>query len=250
MTELRKCSRCRSKILLESYFGKNRKGEYYKTCNGCREKNKEKRKDYNKKWRERNKDKSKEYLKNWYLDNKQNFTEWSRKYYAMNQEAILQKKREYHTQMKDDDDYKKRRNIYLQQYRSDRRHYCEHNSIKQMCKECNPRGYLKHIISTRVRMALKQNKSNTSLEYLGCDVPTFREHLEKSFKEGMTWENHGKWHIDHIIPVLYKQDGVEPSIEEVGKRLHYTNCQAMWASHNISKGNKYIGDYQSESESI
>ena len=67
----------------------------------------------------------------------------------------------------------------------------------------------------------------------------------------MTWENQGKggWDIDHIIPVLYRQDGVEPSLEEVGKRLHYTNCQAMWHTENMKKGNRYCGDYQSDSES-
>ena len=26
------------------------------------------------------------------------------------------------------------------------------------------------------------------------------KHLEKQFTKGMTWENHGKWHIDHVIP--------------------------------------------------
>ena len=35
MTELRKCSRCRSEIKI-TYFGINRKGEPYKTCDKCR----------------------------------------------------------------------------------------------------------------------------------------------------------------------------------------------------------------------
>ena len=25
-------------------------------------------------------------------------------------------------------------------------------------------------------------------------------HLEKQFTDGMTWKNHGKWHIDHRRP--------------------------------------------------
>ena len=41
MTELRKCSRCRSVIELK-YFGINRKGEYNKTCINCLDKKKEK----------------------------------------------------------------------------------------------------------------------------------------------------------------------------------------------------------------
>ena len=34
--ELKTCSRCRCTLLLSDYFEKNRKGEYYKLCNGCR----------------------------------------------------------------------------------------------------------------------------------------------------------------------------------------------------------------------
>ena len=40
MTELRKCSRCRSVIEI-TYFGINRKGEPYKTCDICRNMNKQ-----------------------------------------------------------------------------------------------------------------------------------------------------------------------------------------------------------------
>lgn len=54
----------------------------------------------------------------------------------------------------------------------------------------------------------------------------------------MTWENYGKiWHIDHIVPINYKN----PTLDEVIKRLHYLNTQPLWASENISKGNRYIG---------
>ena len=40
MTELRKCSRCRSVIEI-TYCGINRKGEPYKTCDTCRHKKKQ-----------------------------------------------------------------------------------------------------------------------------------------------------------------------------------------------------------------
>lgn len=56
----------------------------------------------------------------------------------------------------------------------------------------------------------------------------------------MSWDNHGEWHIDHIIPIKYMPDGVAPTIEEVYRRLHYTNTQPLWAEDNLSKGNRYI----------
>ena len=34
--QLRKCARCHCNILLETYFSKNRKGQYNQTCDRCR----------------------------------------------------------------------------------------------------------------------------------------------------------------------------------------------------------------------
>jgi hypothetical protein len=48
MSELRKCSRCQS-TKLEQYFGVNVKGEFYKTCDNCRTKGRERRARYEQK---------------------------------------------------------------------------------------------------------------------------------------------------------------------------------------------------------
>ena len=54
----------------------------------------------------------------------------------------------------------------------------------------------------------------------------------------MSWENYGsEWHIDHIVPLKYDN----PTLEQTIERLHYTNTQPLWATENISKGNRYIG---------
>ena len=84
------------------------------------------------------------------------------------------------------------------------------------------------------------------MEYLGCSMVEFVKHIEKQFKDGMTWDNYGRssgggdnkhWEIDHIIPINYEK----PSLEDVKERLVYTNCQPMWAEENRSKSNRYIG---------
>ena len=36
---------------------------------------------------------------------------------------------------------------------------------------------------------------------MGCSYENFKQHLENKFAEGMTWNNHGDWHMDHIYPV-------------------------------------------------
>jgi hypothetical protein len=49
----------------------------------------------------------------------------------------------------------------------------------------------------------------------------------------MTWDNQGKWHIDHIIPL--SSGNTE---EEIIKLCHYTNLQPLWAIDNMKKGSK------------
>ena len=120
---------------------------------------------------------------------------------------------------------------------------CEHNIQKSSCKECDFDNYLARLVRRRIHHALKSDKNKKSLDYLGCDVETFKKHMEDQFEEGMTWENHGKsspkerkWEIDHITPLKYR----EPTLEEVIERLHYTNTQPLWgltADLNSSKIN-------------
>ena len=80
----------------------------------------------------------------------------------------------------------------------------------------------------------------SSQEYLGCDINASKKHIEIQFTDGMTWENYGTWHIDHTIPLKYKEDGEPPSLGGVAQRLHYTNTQPMRASENMSKGNRFV----------
>lgn len=60
------------------------------------------------------------------------------------------------------------------------------------------------------------------------------------FQPGMTWENYGKWHIDHKTPDSWFQYN---SINDDGFKKSWAleNLQPMWAKDNLSKGNKYEG---------
>ena len=54
--------------------------------------------------------------------------------------------------------------------------------------------------------------------------------------EGMTWENHGEWHIDHIKPCA-SFNLFDPKQQIMC--FHYTNLQPLWAEENLSKSNKF-----------
>ena len=70
---------------------------------------------------------------------------------------------------------------------------------------------------------------------VGVTYNYFKEYLESKFLEGMTWENRGEWHIDHIIPL-----SSAVSKDDLIHLCHYTNLQPLWAIDNIKKGNKIL----------
>ena len=88
----------------------------------------------------------------------------------------------------------------------------------------------------RMRAVLEgTNKSDSTLNLIGCSPEELKEYIESLWTEGMSWENYGDWHIDHIKPCaafdLLNED-------EQRECFHYTNLQPMWAEENLRKGSK------------
>lgn len=80
-------------------------------------------------------------------------------------------------------------------------------------------------------------KSARTIELLGCPVWRLKFYLAVLFDPGMTWENHGEWHIDHIRPCK-SFDLSDPSQQR--ECFHYSNLQPLWAPDNLIKGDKYV----------
>jgi len=72
-----------------------------------------------------------------------------------------------------------------------------------------------------------------SLSEVNYSVEELKSHLESQFTEGMTWDNHGKWHIDHIKPLASFN-----LTNEKDRSVAYgiDNLQPLWAKENLSKG--------------
>lgn len=95
---------------------------------------------------------------------------------------------------------------------------------------------LRAIDNARRRLILFfKEVGRTKTKGLGCDRKTFKIHMEALFQPGMTWENHGEWHIDHKYPlsVAFKEGE-----ESFAKACNYLNLQPLWAADNLKKGNK------------
>ena len=94
---------------------------------------------------------------------------------------------------------------------------------------------LSSCLRNRVYQAIRAHQAakwRNTKELIGCDIDTFMVHLEAQFKPGMSFDNYGKWHIDHIIPCA-TFDLTKPT--EQRKCFHYTNLQPLWAEDHIAK---------------
>jgi len=98
---------------------------------------------------------------------------------------------------------------------------------------------LKIIRSRQLRQFIKSvggTKTRRTEELLGYTAEELKTHLESLFKDGMTWENQGKWHIDHRIPQSYFT-----SIDQLKECFALDNLKPEWGSWNMRKGNRFIG---------
>jgi len=163
----------------------------------------EKRKQYQKEYRLNNKEKQRQYEKKWYLDNKEKVNQKCKQWRLNNKKHIREYYNKYdRKRLKIDSNYK-----------------------------------LVKLIRNRIKSVLKGiYKSKSTIKLLGCSVEECWQHLESKFQPGMTKENHGLWHIDHIKPCA-KFDLTDP--EQQAICFHYTNLQPLWAIDNIKKGAKY-----------
>jgi hypothetical protein len=155
--------------------------------------------------------------------------EWARNNYQENKKEVLEKNSNW--RRKNWDAVVKQRKDSGYNKRSQNKWY--HNKAKY-----NIQHVLKERLRRRMRHALNgKNKSVPTLKLLGCDIDFFKQYLQDRFVEGMSWDNYGDWHIDHIIPC----DSFDLTImDEQFKCFHYTNLQPLWASENFKKSNSIL----------
>lgn len=144
-------------------------------------------------------------------------------YYKKNSVEMNEKKKEYNK--------KNKRKILDRQMRYNKER-----------KKVDPFYKLSITLRNRIRNFIKckgisKTISKKTIEIIGCSSTELKEHIEKQFVDGMSWENHGPtgWHLDHIIPLISAK-----TEEEMISLNHYTNLQPLWASDNLKKGKKVI----------
>lgn len=90
------------------------------------------------------------------------------------------------------------------------------------------------------RRKIRNGPIGTFISLFGCVIGELRQHIERQWLCGMSWDNYGVkgWHIDHIRPIV-SFDLSDP--EQQKMCFHWTNLQPLWAEDNIRKGAKWDG---------
>ena len=187
-----------------------------------------------KKYREANREKVAQKKKGYYEKHKEEINQKCREYYEENKEELRQKGKEYR------ENNLEKIKEYQTEYREENKEEINKKKMDYKRKRLAEDPLFKLIdgLRSRILLAIKSQageKAAKSMELLGCSVQHVRDHLESQFTEGMTWENRGEWHIDHIRPCA-SFDLTDP--EEQKKCFHWTNLQPLWAKDNIIKSDR------------
>lgn len=101
----------------------------------------------------------------------------------------------------------------------------------------NPTHKMRLLLRNRLNAAIAgRHRNSSAITLLGCPLDAFISYIEERFSVGMTWENWGEWHLDHIKPLasfdLFDED-------QLREACHFTNMRPLWATDNYKKGAKH-----------
>jgi hypothetical protein len=77
-----------------------------------------------------------------------------------------------------------------------------------------------------------RRKTSRRTDVVGYDEDKLRQRIEMNFKEGMSWDNYGEWHVDHTKPV---NAFVINGVTDLKLINSLCNLKPMWAADNIRK---------------
>jgi len=109
---------------------------------------------------------------------------------------------------------------------------------KKLRRLADPQYAIREGLRQRIWISLRaiaDGKNTKCIKIAGCDLTTFKAHVESLFKPEMKWENYGEWQIDHIIPCI-RFDLRDKWQAQVC--FHYTNLQPLWKKENQTKYTK------------
>lgn len=236
------CKKCYlEKDIIEFSNDKNTKDSKSLYCKECEKKRKEI-------YREKNRERINEDARHWRRDNPEKYKETINKYLSKNPHMTS---KERSKKYRENEGWKEKFKIAQQKWlenNKDRvieksKEYRENNKekLKILRRNWENKRYkndgffrMKKNIRARVREYMKgEHIGIRTKDIVGIDYDKFKEYISSKFIDDMSWENYGKWHLDHIVPLCSAKNK-----EEVLLLNHHTNLQPLWAEDNLKKGGK------------
>jgi hypothetical protein len=185
-------------------------------------KNIEYRREFMRRYRAANREKiladKREYMKSYKEKNPEKVAEQQRAYRTANREKIAAKRKPYYQANKE--------RIIAGNAKYQRKRYAEDIDFRILMN-----------IRTRFYALLTNKEGRSTLDFLDYTMGELRYHIATRFERGMSWDNYGEWHIDHIIPCA-SFDHQDPT--QVRECWALSNLQPLWASDNRRKGAKIL----------
>lgn len=179
----------------------------------------------------------KECCKQYSIDNCEKLSEYAKQYHIDNREKRLECSKQWHECKPDYTkqyyiDNREERLEYGKQYRQTENGQA---AQKRAINKYREKNKLSRNMATMLYQSLKGNKTGRHWETL---VPymleELKQHLEGLFQPEMSWDNYGKWHIDHKIPKS-KFKFTNPEDKEFQECWALENLQPLWAEENLRK---------------
>lgn len=101
---------------------------------------------------------------------------------------------------------------------------------------------IREAAKARINSRFRRNRLGKPVGIHFKDLPftliELMDHLQNLFRNGMSWQNYGEWHIDHIRPEssFDYQSAHDPQFVECWS---LKNLQPLWKLENLKKGAKY-----------
>lgn len=199
---MKTCITCKiEKDLTAFTIDKSKNDGYYSICKSCLKKKRDSKKNEKK--------------------------EYDKKYRLINREKLIKNVSEYQKKIPNEIRAKRNRNY---------RHKNKDKFNKWQLEYINKNKYrfvYRSILNNFIKRVGK-NKFDSAINMLGYDYDKFKKRIEVNFKDGMSWDNHGLWHIDHKKPISKFKEGTSSRIVNA-----LCNLQPLWATENLSKFNKF-----------
>lgn len=138
------------------------------------------------------------------------------------------------------------RNEYNKKWRAENPDKAKKHAVDDYIKNrTTTKGRLSASIKSGILGSIRKgSKRKRAWELLvGYEVEQLKLHLEQQFTVGMSWDNYGAWHIDHIIPIS-AHNYETPDDIDFHRCWSLNNLRPLWALENIIKSNKLDEPFQ------